>query len=390
MDKEKFVELVNKYLAGAASAEEENALFRHYDQLQQQDLEWDPTQMGEEGETRERLYHKIQGEIKRRERRWISPPLRWAVAASLVLALLTGVMFYLLAPRTDLAVSEKRARPLAGKDIAPGGNKAMLTLADGARIDLAQAAAGELARQAGIAISKAADGKIIYVVAEQKADRSLAAQQAYNTIETPQGGQYQGHLPDGTQVWLNAGSRLRYPSRFTGSVRQVELTGEAYFEVARNKAMPFRVLSHNQVVKVLGTHFNISAYETEATVKTTLLEGAVRISLQQGRQSKLLQPGQQAVVGDGAATISVQEVEVEKAVAWKNGYFMFEDEDLESIMRQLARWYDVEVSYAGEVEGLKFGGMVSRSKSLDQTLRILELTGNVHFKIEGRRITVMP
>ncbi|MGV3504931.1 MAG: FecR domain-containing protein [Adhaeribacter sp.] len=388
MDQEKFVQLVHKYLAGEASAEEEKVLFRHYDLLQQQHLEWDPTQMGEEKETRNRLYLQVQREIKRRESRWTRSPLSWAVAASLVLALLSGVLLYRAAPRPELAVSKNTARPLAGSEIVPGGNRATLTLGDGTRIDLDQALTGELARQSGMTIRKAADGRIVYVSAQQK--ETPAVQLTYHTIETPQGGQYQVMLPDGTQVWLNAGSRLRYPSRFTGGRRQVELSGEAYFEVSPDKAMPFRVLSRNQVVQVLGTHFNVSAYENEEAVKTTLLEGAVRISLPQGHQSKLLQPGQQAQVGGGSAGIWVQAVEVEKAVAWKNGYFMFEDEDLESIMRQLERWYDVKVTYAGQVKDIRFGGMVSRSKSLDQALRILELTGNIHFKIEGRRVTVMP
>ena len=154
--------------------------------------------------------------------------------------------------------------------------------------------------------------------------------------------------------------------------------------------MPFRVVSGKQVVEVLGTHFNINAYTDEASVKTTLLEGSVNVWLQEARQSELLNPGQQAVVKYNGSSIKVQAVKVEEAVAWKNGYFMFVDADLASIMRQLARWYDVEVAYEGNLGSLKFGGMVSRSKSIAQTLRILALTGNVRFKVEGRRVTVMP
>lgn len=388
MKKDEFLGLVHKYLAGEASAEEEEALLRHYDKLQQRGLEWDPMQLGEQEKTRERLYHKIQAEIKQREGNRINPVLRWTVAASLVLALLASGVLYWLARRPDPAVAARDSQ--VRQAIVAGGNKGTLTLADGTRIDLDQAAAGKLASQSGITITKTADGQIRYVASAEKSGAPAAAGPAYNTIETPKGGQYQVQLPDGTRVWLNAGSWLRYPTRFAGNERQVTLNGEAYFEVAPDKARPFRVLSQQQIVQVLGTHFNISAYEEDAAARTTLLEGSVRIWLPQGRQSKLLQPGQQALSHHGGKDIAVQAVDVEKAVAWKNGYFMFENEDLESIMRQLERWYDVEVTYAGEVKDLKFGGMVSRSKNISQTLRILELTGNVQFKIEGRRITVMP
>jgi transmembrane sensor len=231
---------------------------------------------------------------------------------------------------------------------------------------------------------------LICKVIGQNTKDDMPTKTVYNTIETPKGGQYRIDLPDGTMVWLNAGSSLRYPNRFAGQERKVALTGEAYFEVAKNKQMPFRVVSGKQVVEVLGTHFNINAYTDEASVKTTLLEGSVNVLLQETHQSELLNPGQQAVVKYNGSSIVVQPVKVEEAVAWKNGYFMFVDADLESIMRQLARWYDVEVAYEGNLGSLKFGGMVSRSKSIAQTLRILELTGNVRFKVAGRRVTVMP
>ena len=390
MNTEEFKALVDKYLAGEASAEEESALFSHYDKLQQQSPVWDATRMGEEGEVQERLYRNIVQQIKQREKRSIGAPLRWAMAASVMLAMLSSVLYFYWVPKREGAVSGIAGRLPAARVITPGGNKAVLTLADGARIVLDDAATGELARQSGIRITKAADGQIIYQVADQAASDQAPAIKAYNTIETPKGGQYQVNLPDGTQVWLNAGSVLRFPTRFAGRERQVDLQGEAYFEVAENKAMPFRVLSDHQVVEVVGTHFNVDAYGDEGLVKTTLLEGAVRIRHRQHRQARLLQPGQQALVREAGREIAVQAVDTEEAVAWKNGYFMFVEEDLKSIMRKLERWYDVEVEFVGEVENLKFGGVISRSKSMEETLRILELTGNVHFKVAGRRVTVMP
>ena len=390
MNTEEFKALVDKYLAGEASAEEERALFSHYDKLQQQNPVWDATRMGEEGEVQQRLYRNIVQQIKQREKRSIGAPLRWAMAASVMLAMLSSVLYFYWVPPKEEAVSEIAGRLPAGQGISPGGNKAVLTLADGARIVLDDAVTGELARQSGIRITKAADGQIIYQVADQAASDQAPAIKAYNTIETPKGGQYQVNLPDGTRVWLNAGSALRFPTRFAGRERQVDLQGEAYFEVAENKAMPFRVLSDNQVVEVVGTHFNVDAYGDEGLVKTTLLEGAVRIRHRQHRQARLLQPGQQALVREADQQIAVQDVDTEEAVAWKNGYFMFVEEDLKSIMRKLERWYDVEVEFVGEVEKLKFGGVISRSKSMEETLRILELTGNVHFKVAGRRVTVMP
>ena len=390
MNQEEFSDLIKKYLAGEANAAEEKTLFSHYDALQKQELEWDAAQMGEEEEVKDKLYSNILHDIKQREKQKAVLPVRWAVAVSIMLVMLSSGLLFYLVHQNDQVVSENTSRAVIKNDIPPGGNKAILTLANGSKIILDDAATGELVRQSGISITKAAEGRLTCKVIGQTTKDDLPAETVYNTIETPKGGQYRIDLPDGTKVWLNAGSSLRYPNRFAGQERKVALTGEAYFEVAKNKEMPFRVVSGKQVVEVLGTHFNINAYTDEASVKTTLLEGSVNVWLQEARQSELLNPGQQAVVRYNGSAIVVQPVKVEEAVAWKNGYFMFVDADLESIMRQLARWYDVEVAYEGNLGSLKFGGMVSRSKSIAQTLRILELTGNVRFKVTGRRVTLMP
>jgi len=203
------------------------------------------------------------------------------------------------------------------------------------------------------------------------------------------GGEYQVVLADGTKVWLNALSSIRFPTSFKGSERKVEITGEAYFEVAKNARMPFRVIGGSQTVEVLGTHFNINAYPDESAVATTLLEGSVKVAMHDG-QAKVLKPGEQALIFKENNSFRVKEVDAEDAVAWKNGYFQFNDDDLKTIMNQLSRWYNVEIVYQQANLDQKFGGTISRSKNLSQVLRILELTGNVRFRVEGRRITVMP
>jgi transmembrane sensor len=183
---------------------------------------------------------------------------------------------------------------------------------------------------------------------------------------------------------------LKYPTNFNGNIRSVELAGEAYFEVAKNAKKPFRVVSNSQVVEVLGTHFNISSYMDDASVKTTLLEGSVKVLSARSNQSKLLKPGEQSSINYVNNSFSVQQVNTDEVVAWKNGYFLFVDEDLKTIMSKFARWYNVDVEYAADVENLRFGGMVSRKRDLAQALKIIEQTGNIKAKIEGRRVIIMP
>lgn len=268
------------------------------------------------------------------------------------------------------------------KDRAPGGNKALLTLGDGTQISLTDAKNGELAIQSGIKINKTKNGQLVYEVPEV----SNAQAMVFNTISTPNGGQYQVSLSDGTRVWLNAGSSLKYPTSFSGGKRRVTMQGEAYFEVAKDKTRPFIVQSNEQEVEVLGTHFNINSYKEEGTIKTTLLEGAIKVS-GPGRTGEILKPGQQSVLApDG---IKVYTVDPELAIDWKNGNFYFANENIQSIMRKLSRWYDVEVIYKGPVPQIDFGGEISRSKKLSEILKLLETTGAIHFTVEGRRVMVM-
>lgn len=306
---------------------------------------------------------------------------KYAVAASVALILSIGSIYLFNQKPESRMAAEPQAKRFKN-DVDPGGNKAMLTLADGSKISLDDAVNGKVAQQSGIIIRKTANGQLVYDLAKD-AGANKAAQ--FNTISTPRGGQYQVVLPDGTKVWLNAASKLKFPSSFIHLAdRKVELSGEAYFEVTKDKKRPFIVEATNQEVEVLGTHFNVNAYANGSPTKTTLLEG--RVKLKSNAKDYLLKPGQQAIVG---ATVRIDEVDTEEVIGWKNGNFIFTDNDIETVMTALERWYDIEVIYEGPISSVGFNAEISRDKTLIQVLKALEKTGNVKFRIEGRRVIVM-
>lgn len=300
-------------------------------------------------------------------------------AASIAIALSAAVYFY----TSRNSATDQRTETVI--NIAPGTNKATLTLANGEVITLDNATEGEIARQAGTVISKTPDGHLNYNIAEDQKDQSTGSL-AYNTIATPRGGQYQVNLPDGTKIWLNAASSLQYPAAFKGKQRRVELSGEAYFEVAKDKEHPFIVVTGQQEVQVLGTHFNINSYADEGATKTTLLEGSVRVSvLGPAKDGSILKPGQQAALLGN--TLNVYAVDTEETVAWKNGYFQFNEADLGSIMRQLSRWYNIDVAFESKPSADLFHFKVPRNISLTDLQKIFETNG-INFKIEGRKLIV--
>jgi ferric-dicitrate binding protein FerR (iron transport regulator) len=265
-------------------------------------------------------------------------------------------------------------------DIPPGGNNAVLTLADGSRIILNNAKKGLLTKQGNVKVSKASEGMLVY-----KANHDDVAQASWNTITTPKGGQYQVILPDGTKVWLNALSSLRFPANFSGKTRRVEVSGEAYFEVARNPAKPFVVKSVRTEVTVLGTHFNVNDYQDEAVSKTTLLEGSVKIK---GKYSAgILKPGEQALLSESDEMKITADVNTEEAVAWKNGIFEFNRADITSIMRQAARWYDINVIYAGAPTHILYKGRISRNVNLSEMLTMIKYMG-VNYTLQGKNLTI--
>ncbi|MNK81645.1 fec operon regulator FecR [compost metagenome] len=314
----------------------------------------------------------------------IKPPYRlWqklTVAATILLCI--GLAFYFY-PETRNTTAPQHVKT---KPITAGGNKAFLTLSNGKRIALTEANNGNLAEQSGIKITKTTAGTLLYQVTAQAGQHN--SRPDYNTIETPKGGEYQLILPDGSKVWLNAASALTFPANFIGlKERRVELSGEAYFEIAKNKNAPFVVKSARQELKVLGTHFNVNAYTNELATTTTLLEGSVKI-LKPGKTTNIiLKPGQEASVN--SAEIKVYETDTEEAIAWKNGLFVFNDENIRGIMKKISRWYDVEIIFKGDMDNIYFVGNYSRSKNLENLLKNIELTGKVYFKIKGRRIEVI-
>lgn len=265
-------------------------------------------------------------------------------------------------------------------NIAPGKQGATLTLASGEKIRLTDAANGELAKEAGVVITKSASGQLIYEI-----KGSDAQSNKINTLSTAKGETYQLRLPDGSLVWLNAASSLTYAANLNErGKRRVKLNGEGYFEIAKDKAHPFVVETRGQQLEVLGTHFNVSGYADESVTKTSLLEGSVQIN-----GKTVLKPGEQASLNVGGK-ITVEQVDVDKAVAWKNGKFVFQEENIESIMRKLARWYNVEIVYQGDFSQRTFVGTISRYDDISKILDKISFTNAVRFKIEGRRIYVMP
>ncbi len=319
--------------------------------------------------------------------------LWWMAAASAIFIVAFGIWVFRpsqVEPQAKHTPSQIEQDSLK---IIPGGNNAVLTLSDGSLIILDSAADGLISNQGTAKVIKLESGKLAY----NTVSSGKAASPVYNTISTPRGGQYQVTLPDGTVVWLNSASSVSFPTVFDETARQIKITGEVYLEVAplinnSNQAkIPFVVKiasssgTHVGEVQVLGTHFNINAYDDEGAVRTTLLEGAVKCI--NGSNNMILRPGQQA--NFSGSRISVKnDIDTDRVIAWKNGTFLFDSEDIESIMRQISRWYDIKVSYKGVISKEAFSGIVSRSSDLEQVLKIME-AGGVKFSIEGRKIIVM-
>ncbi|MDO6429916.1 DUF4974 domain-containing protein [Flavitalea sp. BT771] len=308
-------------------------------------------------------------------------------AAAVLLSLSVATWLLVRKPAPSPAVV---AKPVTQPIIA-GSNKAILTLNDGRKIDLDETSPGDIATQSNTVVKKLAGGVLVYDK-DTKPQQGKSALPEFNTVTIPKGGQYQVVLPDGSKVWLNAASSLKYPTQFNSSERLVELTGEGYFEIAGIPRQPFIVISNHQRIEVLGTMFNINAYVEEAAVKTTLLNGAVRVSAIAGNSPgqlispRTLLPGQQSELS--GEEIKISEGNIEAALAWKNGKFQFEHEDIRVVMRKIARWYDVEVDYDGNMKGKVFSGTISKYESLNEVLKMLQLTETVSFTIKGRKIIV--
>ncbi len=398
---ERLYYLFNQYIGGAATVEEVDELksllnLPSYEETVRSHLEellLQTTPLPEHSEVR---WHAIMKQMREPElpahsefpdvalasrqspfvRRW------WAIAAALVGVAIGGWLLFRARPAEPAAV-----HPAPQQDRAPGGNVATLTLANGQRITLDSAHNGQLTQQGNTQITKLKDGRLAYKVVDQ--DPAISGT---NTLSTPRGGQYRLTLPDGSEVWLNAASSITYPTAFAGPERKVSVSGEAYFEIAPDAHHPFMVAVQSarstETIQVLGTSFNVNAYGDEESLATTLLSGSVR--LVSGDNRMLLKPGEQGLLqADGKMRLDPN-ANVEEVVAWKNGLFHFENADINEVMRQIARWYDVEVVMDGKMPSTeKFDGEISRSSNLTEVLKILQLS-NIHFSIEGKKVTVKP
>jgi len=315
----------------------------------------------------------------------------WIAAAGVLLIASAAVLYSISRKKVDVAKLPVEQR--FHNDVLPGGDKAVLELSDGSKILLDNASNGELAKQGAAKVVKLNNGQIAYHIGQ-----AGTGPVSYNTVSTPRGGQYQVVLPDGSKVWLNALSSLRFPTAFTGNERKVEINGEAYFEVAKNTFMPFKIgltrntseiAGHESLeINVLGTELDLMAYADEERQKVTLISGAA--SARSGNKLITLEPSQQASLDKRSYTLNlINSVNVDETIAWKNGLFQFNDASIESIMRQAARWYDLEVIYNGKVDQ-QFSGTIPRNVNLSTLLKILEATGWVHFRIDGKKIIVSP
>ncbi|GGH05802.1 FecR family protein [Pedobacter zeae] len=374
-------DLIEKYNSQTATTEEKKLVEEWYERIDGAEL---TLNQSEDIEVKEQILSRVTSRIQKSAK-----PKRvrlndvWPFKAAVILvAFMAGTYIYFKQnsrPQVSSTIAKINKKP-----IVPGGNNAVLLLADGSQIILNKTSDGQVANQSGVEVIKTKSGELLY----RFTGNSTAEAAAINTVSTPRGGQYHLILVDGTEVWLNASSSVRFPTAFVGKERKVEVTGEAYFEVAKNKTKPFIVHTNQSDIQVLGTHFNVNAYADEEYQRTTLLEGSIEIK--QGNKKALLKPGQQASLNLKTAGIKVNEIaDLEAVVAWKNGYFQFDRSDLPSVMRQVSRWYDAEVIYNGKIPAKQYSGKIPRNVSVVKLVEMLAYSG-IHCKIENNQITVNP
>jgi transmembrane sensor len=374
--RKEFQRLVDKYLNGTATPEEQEALDRYFLLFKDEPESTGNLNLNQLARLEERMESELFGRIAqpgKSNRIWP----RIVAAASVLVALSAGGYFILHKQQPTQQVAQNQ------NDIMPGSNKAILKLANGRRLVITGAKNGLLAQQGNTSITKTADGKLAY----QNTASAANGVMLYDTLIVPRGGQHQVKFADGTIAYINADTKLRIPESFEGKDRTIEvITGEAIFKVAYNAKVPFYVKHKGQITEDLGTEFDVNAYPDEPATKTTLIEGRVRITA--NGQTENLKPGQQALIGTGT-TIKIKNVDLEEITAWRNGYFDLNDENLESIMRKVSRWYDVDVIYTdNSLKTQVFAGTVSRFKTVSEVLRKMEFANTVHFKIEGHKVIV--
>lgn len=331
-------------------------------------------------ELKNRIYHRIEDSLEfnnhARQRSSFNRN-RFGIAAAVLIMLSLGFYFIVTTKKSTAIIAVHNQIP----NLAPGKNKAILTLSTGEQIDLERAGQGQIASEGNSFIHMNSENEVIY---SERNPNQIKAASRMNTMRTPRGAEYRLTLADGTKVWLNAASSITFPTSFSGKTRDVSISGEVYFEVAHDASKPFKVKVGNQLIQVLGTHFNVNSYNNEEVIRTTLVEGAVAISM--GQWNHILRPGDQASVSTNG--IKVAQVDTDEITAWKNGFFQFVDADIVTIMNQISRWYDVDVQFIGPISKEYFTGRISRDRNLNQILQILQDSKSVHLTYEGRRIMV--
>lgn len=374
MERQEIQDLIKKYNAGACSDYEKALVEDWYLQFEMPEA----IALTDEQRAADLDYIKSQLPVGKSKIRSVNRWYRVAAAAVVILSLGIGIRYY----TNHKTVGQEQVIATLSHNLKPGGNKAILTLSNGKQIVLNDAVNGNLTSENNTAVIKSANGEVVYKTASTARNSKVS----YNTMSTPVGGTYKLTLADGTNVFLDAASSIKYPVAFVGNERRVEITGQAYFEVAHNKQKPFKVTTKGQTVEVLGTHFNVNAYNDEEVTRTTLLEGSVKVS--NGGKVALLRPGQQSIIAVNKAAITVSDADLETAVAWKDGVFSFKRADLKTVMRQFARWYDVEVIYENGIPNAAITGKVSRTANAAQILKIITSLG-IKFKMDGKKISIL-
>ncbi len=379
MNKKEFLELVKRIRDGQESHKDILLYNTWFEKFQTSDV-WDTAEQGDLEDIKQDIHNRICEQIDGHPKNTKNTRLllSLSVAAIILIALTAGLYSIYYKPVATPQTAQNHLH-----SIISGHNKAMLTLSNGRQVVLNEMTNGQVAMDGNMTIQNTADGSIIYQNISTKTGLTTKAT-TYNVLTTPNSGQYRVKLADGSIAFLDAASSLRYPTAFKANERVVELNGKAYFEIAHNAAKPFKVVSKGQVVEVLGTHFNINAYGNEASVKTTLLEGSIRVIA--GGKTAILKPGQQLTFNGNKSFLTA--TDVEEAVAWKDGYLEFADQDIRSVMREISRWFDVKVDFESSVGTVEYTARISKYTELKEVLKVLESTKTVHFKIQGRRIMV--
>ncbi len=381
MTQEEYILLYEKFENGACSDKEIEQLLKFEDDFVMFDQEWQMV-MGDKKSTREKMFNKLRSNIGQTQKlKTLNTKYVLAIAATLLLLMSVSLILFLQTKSESQQITKVKKT----EAILPGTDKAILKMADGSKIILDEIKTGKTLTYGNLSITKTNSGEIIYVA---NANVNNENTDGFNEIITPRGGQFSVILEDGSKVWLNASSSLKFPRKFANDQRKVELKGEGYFEIAKNAKKPFFVEANNAIIKVLGTHFNISNYANDNSIKTTLLEGSVEMTAMGNKRT--LVPNQEALYLNNSKILELRNApNAADAIAWKEGVFVFRDENIQSIMQKLSRWYDVDVVTDKEILSEQFSGSISRYQNIDKVLSQLALTGALKFKIQGRRIYVM-